>query len=84
MAPIIVERTTMASPRAFSRSSVSLASVAKNFSRTAVAAVFVSFLPSVAASGGWDAALLVFVGMHLVAAACLVWLDPNAKLSPPN
>ena len=43
---------------------------------------FVSFVPSLAESRGWDAALLVFVGMHVVAAACWVWLDPNAKLSP--
>jgi ACS family glucarate transporter-like MFS transporter len=42
---------------------------------------FVSFVPTLAASRGWDAGLLVFVGMHLVAAACWVWLDPNAKLS---
>ena len=33
---------------------------------------------------GRGGSLLVFVGMHLVAAACWVWLDPNAKLSPGN
>ena len=39
MAPIIVQRATMASPGASSRSGVSLASVVKSFSRTAAAAL---------------------------------------------
>ena len=42
---------------------------------------FVSFLPSLAQSHGWEAALMVFVAMHLVAAACWMGLDPNAELT---
>ena len=42
---------------------------------------FVSFLPSLAQSRGWDAALMVFVAMHLVAAVCWMGLDPNAELT---
>jgi len=43
MAPIIVERATMASPRASSRFGASPTSVTKSFSMTSVIAAFVSF-----------------------------------------
>ena len=43
---------------------------------------FTSFLPGLAQSRGWDAAMVVFVAMHLVAAVCWMGLDPNVELSP--
>jgi MFS transporter, ACS family, D-galactonate transporter len=45
---------------------------------------FISFLPRLAQSHGWDAALLVYIAMHLVAAACWMGLDPNAELKSPK
>ena len=44
---------------------------------------FISFLPRLIQVGGWDLALLVFVALHFVAAACWLFLDPNAQLRRP-
>ena len=38
---------------------------------------FTKFIPRVVTWRGWDAALLVFAGMHVVAIVCWLLLNPN-------
>ena len=41
---------------------------------------FTKFIPRVVTWRGWDAALLVFAGMHVVAIVCWLLLNPNGVI----
>jgi len=43
-------------------------------------AAFTTFIPRIADWGGWDAALLVFAAMHVVALLCWLPLNPNGVI----
>ena len=45
---------------------------------------FVKCIPNIAAGHGWDAALFVFLAMHLVAVVCWLPLNPNGTISDPS
>jgi len=46
-------------------------------------AAFTTFIPRIAKWGGWDTALLVFAGMHVVALLCWLPLNPNGVIGEP-
>jgi sugar phosphate permease len=46
---------------------------------------FAQFLPRLVSRGGWDSALAVFAGLHLFAAVCWLFINPNGTIGerPP-
>lgn len=45
---------------------------------------FTTYIPKIAEGYGWDAALFVFLAMHLVAVVCWVPLNPNGEIGDPS
>jgi ACS family glucarate transporter-like MFS transporter len=45
---------------------------------------FVSSVMTLVGIGGWDFALAVWLGLHLLAAACWLFLDPNVVIGEPR